>query len=57
MFIELILDLIGAYFNFEIQYMKSLSSILLFFHHYIIFEIDHPSKLPDSLLNFIRLSH
>ncbi len=38
MFIELILDLIGVYFNFEIQYMKSLSSILLFFHHYIILQ-------------------
>ncbi len=53
-FIELILDLIGAYFNFQIQYMKSLSSILLFFHHYI-FEIDHPSKLPDSLITLSDL--
>lgn len=54
-FIEMILDVVGTYFNFDICYPKSLISILLFFHYYI-FEIDHPKKLPEPLLNFIRLS-
>ncbi len=55
-FINMILDIFGTYFNFDICYPKSLISILLFFHHYI-FEIDQPQKLPEPLLNFIRQSH
>ena len=55
-FIDVIFDIIGTYFNFEICYPKSLHSLLYFFHYYI-FQIDQPKKLPESLLNFIRLSH
>ena len=55
-FIDIIFDIIGTYFNFDICYPKQLLSILFFFQYYI-FHIDkiQPNKFPESLTNFINL--
>lgn len=55
-FIDIIFDIIGTYFNFDICYPKQLLSILFFFQYYI-FHIDkiQPNKFPESLTNFISL--
>ena len=57
-FIEIIFDVVGTYYNFNLCYPKTLLSILFFFHYYI-FQIDKvlPKKMSESLANFIRLAN
>ena len=55
-FIDIIFDIIGTYYNFDICYNKQLLSILLFFQCYVInVDRQETKKIPDTLANFLRL--
>lgn len=48
-----IIDLIGTYFVFNITYPKYLSSIFLFFQHFV-FNLKDKQVVPMTTLNLIR---